>query len=422
MANDNREAQVRPARTRHAHPWWQRAGLTALGCIALAGAAGTAGCSAEGQPGPYVPPSVGKSAHCRDLPSATTALREAIDNGTFDEAGPVLDEVLFERGQQRVLMPALGVLSSAVKPAELLPIVEAWPEGRGMARLMPHLEETLSYIAGRNGYAGNEAPVLALHDLLEGCEPDVLLGFLHEGMRVTVPHPDGGTAPLLVALLDVAAEIANDPEIAAILGSIQFSEDGGQGVVVGRDAFQLLMGLVLESTAAPGFDVGEVRRLIEDTVVPALPADTGADVRLQRLLDVLEAGASADSAFVEKMSASASCMVRLDREQAVAGMLFDYFSIDDLSVSTLISDLQAMAADEERALFFDQSEAILGALRQNLRVAKDLNGAMAVFLEPSYGRVLAGVVLDLAQTEVVPEAISLLADLLKDCQRPGGAS
>src|SRR5213078_3149309 len=110
---------------------------------------------------------------------------------------------------------------------------------------------------------------------------DTLRGLLD--LEVTVDPVTGkptlavtgtGQEAWLTAVVDAAKAAADDETVVATLKQIQLDDtEGGTGIHLGKDAFELVAKLLAANLAAPNFDPAFTRQLLDDVIVSRLPDD-----------------------------------------------------------------------------------------------------------------------------------------------------
>lgn len=391
--------------------------LALLSCVP-----GIVTCGAEGTGAPYVIAPDEDDGGCPTTEEALAGTRRALKDGRLDALTPIATGILVDDGGVRVMLPALRLLSEELPTEQMLEVTEGYEEGRGLARMIPHLVNVLEYVEGSSPYLEGEhyPPVDALHRILTQCDAVETLGALRRLLELEVTLDDGTTVPWLDVTFDALVLVANDPAFTELLGDIELSDDGGQGgIVVGRDAFKLVARLISGNVASPDFDLAYTRALLNDLLVSQLPEGTATRENLNRLLDLLEMAIDPGADIFPHMQSLMACVNRVDNEGEIPGMLYDYLSIDELDFTIFLDDLDLMGADPAgtalRLAIVDGARA----LEQAPRLGRDMLGVMARFVDPEISRVALPAVLDLRGAGVLTELIAFLRAVVIGCSDEG---
>lgn len=374
------------------------------------------GCGGVGVTAPHVMDPGEEREGCPGAGDLLAHSRQALDDGRLDELRPVLRRVLFDDGGMRVALPVLRKTARRLPPGDALAIADGYAEGHGLARLMPHLVEVLTYVTGTSAYVEGEHydSLDALGRILARCDTAETLPALRRVLSLEVADGEGQSAVWLEEAFDALIAVVNDPVFVALLEDIRFDDAEGEGgsTAVGRDAFVLVVQLVSQNVASPDFDAAFVRGLLEDLLIQQLPDEAEARDKVRAFLDLLDIVLDPETGVFDDVQTLLHCSNRQDRDGHIPGLLFDYLSIEELSLPGFLADLDAMGKDPAgQALRLALIEAA-DVLEEEPRLTRDFTLVLARFLEPDTSRAVVPAVLGLRGSGVLTEALAFLGALL----------
>lgn len=364
--------------TRGGHGRWQHA---AAALILLA--AGPSGCGADGiDAEPTQSP-----AECQRLEAVIPELGKLAADGSLSGLKRAIAEQMTEDVRQGTVRALLQIVRAL--PAGAIDGLVALQDRGVLAGLTAPLADLLRTVeaAGQPAY-----DALAVFDeMLFECDGQpvfVTLGAVlrDPGFRTDVETLLASGLDLSGVLLDLGVDVAS---------------------LDGREGFQALFASLLAAISADGFDIdaliGPAGLLgaIVDPTDPVLSSLTGAVERL------LAPGPALDS--VRGLSV---CMLELDSDRAIGGLLFDLVRAGVLDTLTGLAKNVAVAD-----AFFAIDSALLpvldllaadSVLRDQLVVGLD------VLLRPEVVPLVLPDVLILLDRGIVPEVVSLLGALTQD--------
>lgn len=377
-----------------------------------------ASCGGVGIEAPYViAPDEDPSGHCPSTEDALADTRAALSDGKLADLAPLVREILVEDGGLRVALPVLHATSERLPPGDVLAVAEGYASGEGLARLVPHLVQVLSYMDGTSPYVPGEhyEPLLAIHRILTRCDPTETLGALRRLLDLQLTLPDGTTSAWVHVMFDALVAVAEEPEFIALLERVEFAEgSAGQGgeIALGRDAFILVMRLIIGNAASPDFDLGYVRGLVDDMLVTQLDVNGEARGKLTALLDLLELVLDPAADIFEHVQVLMQCANRHDGDGAVPGMLFDYLSIEELDFVDFLEDLDGLGSDRAGEALRVMLIELSAVLEEAPQLTRDLTAVLARFIAPETVRITVPAILGLRGTGVLTELLAFVSDVL----------
>lgn len=303
------------------------------------------GCGGEGVDAPHTPTGL-EDGECPSVRSMTDRTQAALDDDALVSLAPYVNDILVDNGGLRVWVPFGMHVMRQVPPAQLLSVAEGFEEGRGLARMSPHLVQVLQYTDGSSLYAEGQhyGPLDAFHGVVNECAPLTTLGVARRILEMEI-EDDGQVVPYIEPLFDALVDVADDPFFRDLLLRVEFDGETGGGnggdIRVGRDAFRLLAHLVATNIAADNFDLTYVRDLI-DTVLSSQLGDEAARQKLARVLDLLELLVDEDADVFPYVQDFMGCLNDVDADGEIPGLLYDYLSIRELNYVEFLQDINAM--------------------------------------------------------------------------------
>ena len=350
-----------------------------------------------------------------DCPSTRAALestRASLREGALGDLVPVANEILIDDGGLRVLVPGLRQLATEVPPQEIFSLSAGYQQNEGLARLRPHVIRVLEYFAGESAFIPGEhyAPLDATHRIATECDVVDTLSAVRALLELEVAF-QGEQIGWLDLLFDAIVLLAEDPTFLALVEGIEFSDDANPDQLsVGREAFVLIARLLTENLGNPDFEIDALRPLVQDVFLSQLEGEGAEATRanVNGLLDLLELGFTADDTTFPQLQLLIQCVNDEDSEGEIAGMLFDYLSVDELSLPEFLADLDTLGEDDAGV-----SLAILlvdgtRALEQNPNLTRDMLAVVARFIAPDVSRQTVPATRRLQGTGVVGEILGFV--------------
>lgn len=392
--------------------------------------------SGEGVDAPVVIAPDDDSGACPSADSVLLSFKGELDAGTFDALRPTLEDVLVEQGGLKTQLLLLSVVLPELSGDEVKTVLSVLTSDDGKATVdafLPHLINIMEYLHGTGSFIPGKhlEPVAAMHEILTSCDaPEQLLTLRNmlalevrrappgSAQSFVVAEAGTGDSSFLFALLQAVDRAAQQPKMKELLQNIQIEEDGtapdgeGGGVRVGREAFLILAKLLAGNIAAPDFQIGPTRDLLEDVLVPRLDGDADAEEALDELLDLLSILVEADSTTFEGAQAFMGCVDRHDDEAAIPGMLFDYMTIDELPLEDLLDDVVSASGGEKNGELRIALIQILDAVLKHPDNVGDATVTIAALLDPAVADTTLETVLSLKGKGVLADLSSFIETLL----------
>ncbi|HEY1100717.1 MAG TPA: hypothetical protein VGF99_17380, partial [Myxococcota bacterium] len=299
----------------------------------------------------------------------------------------------------------------------------------------PHLLNVVEYLQGSSPYVPGQhlEPIAAAHRIVVNCRAASNIAVIRDLMALevtraplldagfVVAEPGQGDLSWLAAFVE-AIDTANQiPRLQTMLQQIEIREDaevggeGGGAVVVGQQAFVVLAKLLAANASAPDFQLAPVRSMLDDIMVPLLEDDAEALAALDTLLDLLGVLVTEQSSTFQSVQAFMGCVDRHDADAAIPLMLFDYLTIDELSVAQLMSDLAGSIDGDNAGALRLAVVAILDVLLRFPDQLADNSAVLGEFIAPEVAPTLLDVVVSLKDTGFV-EDIGEFLDVILACK------
>jgi hypothetical protein len=382
-------------------------------------------CGAEGTPAPHVPATTAPSA-CPSTDEALGATTSMLEGSAQSRA--LVGRVLGEGGGIKVLVQALFALADFA-PDATFTAVRALPPQEGLGALGTHLVEVLHYMEGSGRYsARHDEPLASMHEIARTCDAATTWRALSGLLALdVVTQPDGtlalapygtGERAWLGALLDVAQQALDEPEFEEALARFELEDDeagpGEDAIVVGRAAFQLLFHIVAANLAAPDFDPGYTRQLINDALLVLVDGAVAREAA-DRMLDVLFLPMDPSSAVFLDTQALVGCVDDADEPRALAGMVFDWMTVEELSPGSFLEDVASQSSSDAAGALRPVAIDLFAALASRPSLAADTARVAGAFLSSENGLATVRLVIDLKGRGVVAELLSLF-DEISSCR------
>lgn len=386
--------------------------LALLLCCAL-------GCSADAVDAPHVAPP-GAAGPCGTLATFTAATRQALDGGLLDPIGRQLKRVLVDSGQYRALTAVLISLIRQAPPHDLFEALRAMAEADTLGTLTPLYFELVDYITGHSAVGVGEHYQLPRLEqaVLTYCSLPAWLATLRRLVEFQALCADcpGGVEPFVPALLRAISELVDDPVYRAQLESMQIQQDGQ--LAVGRDAFVLLIGVVVDDVAAPTFDWSYVRSQLDDALGRRLTGTTRE--RFDALVDLIGSALDPAAGLLPDLQVALGCLNRNDQEHAIAGMIYDFAVSEQYRVATTLGAAADAYDQPGGQQLLGYVARVFGLLEREPRLASDLATAVAPLFGEQASREVLPALSELRGQGVAHELLGNLGRFLTECNRTAG--
>ncbi len=397
-------------------------------------------CSAEGLEAPRVIAPDEDTGACPSGDAVLLSLKGELNAGAFDALRPDLERTLVDEGGLKTLLALVAAVLPELTGGELNTVLSVLASDDGkatVAAFKPHVLNVLHYLNGTSEFiAGkHDAPLRAAHEILVSCDAAEQVRTLRDVLALEVNHappgtpagepawiaaaPGAGESSFLFALIDAVDRAADIPVMRGLLERIEIEEDGAAGggddIVIGRAAFVVLAKLLAANIAAPDFQLAPTRELLEQVMVPQLDGDASAEAALDELLDLLGLLVETDSATFKDMQALMGCVDRHDDEAAIAGLLFDYMTIDELPLQDLLDDVTTSARGDGTTALRLAIVDVLDGVLLHPDILGDATSVLARLLAPEVADTTLTTVLSLEGKGVLTELLEFV-DVLLTCK------
>ena len=364
-------------------------------------------------------------------PSADEALahtKAALDLPAVTALKPHLQRILVDEAGLRVLIQGLAAMLTDVDQVTFAQLRAGLSPEEGLGALTPHVVEVLRYFDGSSSFlaGAHPEPLAAVHAMLSSCEAPATLSTARRLLLLEVGRaPDGawalaepgaGERSWLGAVLEAARAAVRDPTLAEVLERLELEdEEAGPGTIrVGRAAFQLLAVLLAQNLSAPDFDPDATRTLLDDSLLQQIPDDV-ARAKVDAALDVLLLIAEPSADVFPQTQALMGCVNDADEDAALAGMVYDWLTIEALPLNAFLDDMAEVTsvdrATDLRLALID----VLGAVETRPAIATDVVHVMGAFVDEDAAPALVPALLGLQGQGVLRELMGL-ADGLEACR------
>jgi hypothetical protein len=210
-----------------------------------------------------------------------------------------------------------------------------------------------------------------------------------------------------------------DPALRAALAAIELTDDDSgtssdDAVRVGREGFQLLLHLVARNVAAPNFDPEATRQLVDDALL-TLVDDADARAAVRRLLDVVFLPTEPGSPVFSDLQELMRCVEAEDQDRAMAGMFYDWLTIEELSPVAFLADAASQAESDAAIVLRPVVVRLFASLAARPSLATDSARVVAGFLGPEHSAATVRMLLDLKGKGVMFEWLNFV-DELEGCR------
>ncbi|MFT7581286.1 MAG: hypothetical protein ACI9MR_002961 [Myxococcota bacterium] len=352
---------------------------------------GVAGCGADGIDGPPSPPRTS----CPRVDTYLGPLYTLVETGQLNTLRRAIGEELPEDAR-RDLVDTILRLVRDFEPGLFSALIEAVDKKAsdapdGSAGIQETLGRLLRWLTQESPGAPYVDVVTMLRGTLNSCEGPPILGVVRDVLA------DEG---LLRAVVDVLGSDA----LSGALESVSFEGEGG------REALRLLLRNLLVAASGPDFDVRSLLDLlgyIVDTTAGPWPALTDG---LTRLL--------APGPGLDAVQGLLVCVLDVDPDVALGGLVYDLLTSNDLGLSTLIGVLPPAGQPVLEPAISDALRAALAFFMGDASARRSIVTVGTELLRPD---VATGVLADvgvLLEASVLDDVIRAIGALSFDACEP----
>jgi hypothetical protein len=375
------------------------------------------GCGAEGREGPDVHAPYTDHGDCPTTNSSLKRTRDVISSASWQPVRPQLERILVDDGGIRVLVPAFLYVAHQIDLQLLIHTLSGFEEKTGLARMSVHLRNVVAYFIGESPhiegahYGALDTLHVILQDQGRNCDVVQTMGAFK---RILALEVDG--EPWIEPTFDALLDVANDAAFQELLEEFEFAEEsGGEDIAVGREAFILVMRLLTANMAEENFDLDYFRDLINDLIVLQLPQAVESQEKLDRLIDYIAILMQPDQDIFPYLQSFVKCVNDVDEDGELPGMVYDYLSIEELSLVQFLEDIDTMGNEPAGQALRPLLIETIGALENEPQLLRDSMWVADRFLEPSVTREIVPALSAVQGTGLLTELIGLFRNVMAGC-------
>lgn len=372
-------------------------------------------CGAEGMEGPAVDPP-GRPGKCGTLASLISTTRAVVAEGLFDAVGPHIERVLVETNQHRELARVALEVWRRTSPGDLLTGLNRMSDAGDLGSMTPAVGDILEYITGSGErFAQPHYELIAVGERVwRYCDPRADFATLRRLLELEVPCAScpEGSLPYVTVVGGATAELLADPAFSEAV-KIMEVDDNGQAAV-GRDAYHLLLDLVIENLASSSFDWAYVRGLIMDALGRTLTGETRQ--RFDAVMELIEQLLADEGEILPDLQAFLGCLYDRDPGHGLADLLYDFGIQEPEMSSDLLRRASIAYSGEGGRQVLAYLASVFGLFERDGNTARRFLGATLPLLGEAVSRDLFPALAALRGRGVSSELLATLGKLAEGCR------
>ena len=369
--------------------------------------------------------------NCDEKKPQLAQIRTVLDSGMLAPLGPMIDEVLFEQGAFRPAGELALTLARQLDPNTFPLLLQNYNAGEGLARLSPTVFQLLQYTDADNLQtpADNHGLWAFGGRVLQTCPAHDMLGAVRAALSLNYVTDEGTQTPWLQVLLDKAGVLLADPSLPELLARFELEGDfvgdagpaaEGEGqLLLGRDAFRVIMTLIAGNLTSPDLDTVSFRSTVDDLVLPQLAETPALQAQVTELMDLAFYALDSDPAFLGYLQTTVACLVTQDPDSIFAHFVYDALTFSFIEFDETVAAANAIDEDPAGEALFSSFEILLDVLFANDYLARDLFRSVSGFLTVEHASVWAPTLLQLQGKGVVSDLTDVVSFFFGTCTSSG---
>ncbi len=304
-----------------------------------------------------------------------------------------------------VVNAILGLLTQiGLEEAGLVATIIA--DGQVEDQIGPLVSVVLEFMDGRldgkDHYEVAESAAL----FVDRCDASYLLASVEGVLRL---HSPSTNKPWLVAVLDAASPLLENPTLLPFLESFE------QGGAEGRPAIVAVLAQIMGMLADEDFHISRVENLIESVVYPLIDAELETD--LERLMVLLGEATDPNLEVFAPLQQAMRCGIRHPADRDVLlGFTYDLFITPEVGLQGVLEGVGVLRLDvvvDQLDLLADVTHVLI----VDDSVQRELRSLLILFLGRPVVDEVVPVLIDLFEEEILGELLSAVVTLLEGCGR-----
>ena len=354
-------------------------------------------------------------------------INAVLETKTLNPLAPMVDAVLFDGGAFRPIGQLLIALARQVDPNNLPMLVKNYEQGEGLARLSEPGFALLQYSDADNQQtpADNHGLWHFAGTLIQTCPAHDMIGMARSALQL--PYEAEGTTETkwFEVLLDKLGVLLSDPELSALLARFELDEntldtesttetEEGQ-ILLGRDAFVVLLNLIAGNLTSPDLDTAYFRTTIDELLLPQLEDTPDLRDKIADLMDVGFYGLESDDAFLSYLQSTVTCLLNEDNNNIFAHFVYDLITFSFIDFGETVDSADTITEDLAGPALLDTLEVTLDILFADDYLARDLLASVSGFLSPTHTPLWVPTLIQLQGDGIMADFSGIVAFFFNSC-------
>jgi hypothetical protein len=356
-------------------------------------------------------------------------LRTALDRQQLSPLAPLVKEVLFTQGAFKTISKLMLTMARQVEPKILHQVLTDYELGFGLARLSATATAVLSYADADRAQTPADDYLFfdVLSSYMRSCSAHDTVALFRTALVIDYEDENGETINWLDKFLDQLANVMTDPGLSTLLDRIELqddsqssvsSEDDTAEILLGRDAFVLLMDLILGNLASPDIDISYFRETMEELLYPQIGDEGTLKANITELLDITFYALESDPFLLPYLQSSTHCLQETDTEKTLGHFIYDLLTLGVLDVEETVDQIRLLKDDAAGTALFEIIQKILDILYIDEGLARDVFQSTAGALAKESSKTIFPQLVILQGSGVIADLSTLLSFLFEQCFSP----
>ena len=350
---------------------------------------------------------------------------------TLASLAPMVEKVLFDQGAFRPIGELFVALARQIDVNHLPKLVEKYDQGEGLARLSGPGFALLQYSDADNQQtpADNHGLWHFAGTLIQTCSAHDMIGMARSGLQL--PYDNNGTTETkwFEVLLEKLGILLSDPELSTLLARFELdestleteapSETSDGQILLGREAFVVLLNLIAGNLTSPDLDIDYFRTTIDDLLLPQLEETPDLRNKISDLIDVGFYGLESDETFLSYLQSTVTCLLEQDTQNIFAHFVYDLITFSFVDFEETVDSVDTINDDAAGPALFGTVETLLDILFVDDYLARDLLVSASGFLSPAHTSLWVPTLIQLQGKGMMADLSSVVSFFFTSCPPPG---
>ena len=358
-------------------------------------------------------------------------LRSTLDQKKLTVIGPLLEDILFAQGAFKTVSRLMLSMVRQVETETLNQTLANYENGAGLARLSLTAVSVLNYSDGDRSQtpADNYRFFHTFSQFMSDCSAHDAVALLRTALAIEYVTNDGQTQSWLDVFLDQLANVMTDPGLPSLLDRIQLQDDSetttqadltdeaddNADILLGRDAFILLIDLVLGNLSSPDVDIDYFRTTMEELLLPQISDEGTLKNNIVELLDITFFALNSDPFLMPYLQSSTQCLQQTDPEKTLGHFIYDLLTLGFINIEDTVEQIRLLKEDQAGEALLEVIITTLDILYLDQGLARDVFQSTSSILKQENLEILAPQLVALQGSGLIADISGVLHFFFETC-------